>query len=74
MCRCLQCTDAEVDRRLGMRCWSYDLDAPISTLEDSENMRLRCSRILVFHPYAALYTAIWAQVHARTFGDEMVSA
>jgi predicted membrane channel-forming protein YqfA (hemolysin III family) len=71
---CLQCTDAETDHRLGMRRCNYDLDTPISTLEDGEDMRLRCSRSLVVHSNAAWNSAIWAQVHAQTFGNEMVFA
>ena len=71
---CLQCTDAETDHRLGMRRCNYDLDTPISTLEDGEDMRLRCSRSLVVHSNAAWNSAIWAQVHAQIFGDEMVFA
>jgi hypothetical protein len=66
---CLQCTDAETDRRC-----DYDLDTSISTLEDGEDMRLRCSRILVVHSNAAWNSAIWAQVRAQIFGDEMVFA
>ena len=70
----LQCADVETDHRLGMRCCSYGLDTSLSTLEDSEDMRLHCSRSLVIHSNAAWYPASWAPVHARIFGDEMVLA
>lgn len=57
-----------------MRRRSYDLDTPVSTLEDNEDMRLRYSWSLVFHSNTAWNSAIWAQVHAQIFGDEMVFA
>jgi hypothetical protein len=71
---CLHCTDIKVDHSLGMCRCSCDLDSSVATLEDIEDMRLRCFRGLVFHSDAARHSTIRARGHAPILGDEMVFA